>query len=54
MTIRAKFGDELVPAETNVIEEAYNFEIPTLGHELSIIVALTLFSKSLINFLNKK
>lgn len=51
MTVRAMFGDELVPPETTIIDGALNIEIPTGEHMFSIGVALTVFSKSLISFL---
>lgn len=52
MTVRAMFGDELVPAETTVLKGAYNTRIPTPEHILSIGAALTVFSKPLIEFLS--
>lgn len=51
MTMRAMLGDELVPAETSILEGAYNTTIPTVEHILSIGAALTVFSKPLIAFL---
>lgn len=52
MTVRARFGDELVPPETTVMEDAYNTSVPTPEHMLSIGAALTLFSRSSIRFLS--
>jgi hypothetical protein len=54
MTIHPLFGDELVPANTTTIEGARNIVIPTLEHDFSIAMALTLLSKPLINFLNER
>jgi hypothetical protein len=53
MTVRAAFGDELVPASTITISDAHNITIPTFEHVLSIAFALTFFSKPLIRFLKK-
>ena len=51
MTVRAMFGDELVPADTTIMQGAFNTTVPTPEHMLSIISALTIFSKPLIVFL---
>lgn len=51
MTVRAMFGDELVPSDTTVLEGACNVLVPTVEHMLSIAAALTIFSKPLINFI---
>ncbi|MEK7543777.1 MAG: hypothetical protein AAB557_02840 [Patescibacteria group bacterium] len=51
MTMRAMFGDELVPPETAVIDGALNIQIPIGEHMLSIGAALTIFSKPLITYL---
>ncbi len=53
MTVRAMFGDELVPGDTTILRGAYNTRIPTPEHVFSIGMALTLFSKPLIVFLKK-
>jgi len=53
MTVRAMFGDELVPSETTVLQGAYNTTIPTPEHVFSIASALTVFSKPLIVFLKQ-
>ena len=53
MTVRALFGDELVPADTTILRGAYNTVVPTPEHVLSIAMALTLFSRPLITFLTK-
>lgn len=53
MTVRAMFGDELVPPETTVLQGAYNAIIPTAEHVLSIGAALTVFSRPLIVFLRQ-
>lgn len=50
MTVTAKFGDELVPADTSVLDGAYNITIPTIEHSLSIYGALTIFSGRLVSF----
>ncbi len=54
MTVRALFGDELVPADTTILVGAYNATVPTPEHVLSIGAALTLFSKPLIAFLKAR
>lgn len=51
MTVRAMFGDELVPADTAIIKGVYNTQVPTPEHMLSIGTALTVFSKPIIMFL---
>lgn len=53
MTVRARFGDQLVPAETTFLDGAYNTSIPTAEHMLSIGAALSLFSKPILKFLQK-
>ncbi len=54
MTVRARFGDQIVPADTTILEGAFNKSVPTAEHMLSIGAALTLFSKPLITFLIKE
>lgn len=54
MTVRAMFGDELVPGNTAILKGAYNIRIPTLEHIFSIGMALTLLSKLIILFINQK
>lgn len=51
MTVRALFGDELVPGDTAILSMANNMVIPTMEHIFSIAMALTLFSRPLITFL---
>lgn len=51
MTVRAMFGDELVPPDTTIVKGALNIQVPTPEHVLSIGAALTVFSKPLIIFL---
>jgi hypothetical protein len=51
MTVRAMFGDELVPSDTTILIGAYNTMVPTPEHVLSIGATLTIFSKPLILFL---
>lgn len=53
MTVRALFGDELVPADTAILHGAYNTVIPTVEHVISIALALTFFSHPLISFLTQ-
>lgn len=53
MTVRAMFGDELVPPETTVLQGAYNTIVPTPEHVFSIGSALTIFSRPLIIFLKQ-
>lgn len=52
MTIRAGFGDELVPPGTVTVPGAENIKIPTIEHTLSIYLALILFKQKIIKFLN--
>ena len=54
MTVRAMFGDELVPPETTVLRGAHNIQVPTPEHMFSIFLALTIFSKPLIGFLKQQ
>ena len=53
MTIHPIF-DELVPDDTLTISGATNIKIPMIVHSVSIILALTVFSKPLIAFLTGK
>lgn len=54
MTVGPLLGDELVPADTMTIEGVKNITIPTIGHVFSICMALSAFSNSIINFINKE
>lgn len=54
MTVRAMFGDELVPAETAIVKGADNIAVPTAEHVLSIGATLTIFSKPVILFLKER
>ena len=54
MTVRAMFGDELVPPETATIKGAHNTKVPIFEHVLSIGMSLTLFSRPLIVFLKNR
>lgn len=51
MTIRALFGDELIPRNTSIINESNNITVPTCGHLFSIWSSLSWYSKPLIEFL---
>jgi len=51
MTIRAMFGDQLVPSDTTIVHGATNISIPTIEHVTSIYSSLTFFSSILIKFL---
>lgn len=51
MTVTARFGDELVPADTSVLEGAYNIKVPTGEHVFSIGMSLTLLAKPVIDFI---
>jgi pimeloyl-ACP methyl ester carboxylesterase len=53
MTVRAKFGDESVPARTSVLEGSYDKQIPLMFHMPSIIAALTVYSKPITIFLKE-
>lgn len=54
MTIRALFGDELVPSDTATVDGAVNIVVPTTEHLLSIAAALSIFSKPLIDFIKQE
>jgi pimeloyl-ACP methyl ester carboxylesterase len=54
MTIRPRFGDEFVKSEKVIIEGAKNISLPTFEHIFSIMMALTIFSKSVFIFLKEK
>jgi hypothetical protein len=51
MTIRPRFGDEFVKPEQVSIVGAKNISLPTFEHMLTIMMALTIFSKPIFNFL---
>lgn len=53
MTVTARFGDELVPSDTSILEGACNIKVPTLEHVFSIAMALTLFAKPVIHFIQR-
>ncbi len=50
MTVRARFGDELVPADTATVRGAQNVTIPTIEHSLTIYLALDPFSKIITDY----
>jgi esterase/lipase len=54
MTINPLFGDELVPSDTAIIYGAKNTTIPTIGHTISIHMALSVFSNTLTSFIKDK
>lgn len=51
LIIRPRFGDEFVKNEDVFIEKANNITIPTKEHLLTIVSALTIFSKKIFDFL---
>ncbi|KKR15457.1 MAG: hypothetical protein UT42_C0001G0014 [Candidatus Falkowbacteria bacterium GW2011_GWA2_39_24] len=53
MTVRPLLGDELVPADTVIINGAHNVVIPSGEHVLSIALSLSLLSAEMISFLVK-
>ena len=53
MTIYPKFGDELVAPDTVTVPGATNIRVPSAEHVISIALALTVFSKPIIDFLTK-
>jgi len=53
ITVSARFGDELVPLDTSQVEGSTNITIPTIEHVASIGMALTVFSKPIIEFLRE-
>jgi len=54
MTIHPRFGDEFVKPEQTNIEGAKNIRLPIFEHMFSIMMALTIFSKLIFNFLKEK
>jgi pimeloyl-ACP methyl ester carboxylesterase len=51
MTVYPKFGDELVAPDSAILPGAVNIQVPFGEHVLSIALALTVFSKQIIEFL---
>jgi len=51
MTVRAQFGDELVPADTTTIPGCRNITLPTFEHVFSIALAMSILSRPIIQFL---
>jgi len=54
MTIRPRLGDEFVKPEQVSVAGAKNISLPTFEHLLSIMTALTIFSRPIIDFLKKE
>jgi len=52
MSIRARFGDELVPSDTSVVTGGYNVSVPVAEHGLTIAIALTLWRHTIMQFLD--
>jgi hypothetical protein len=52
LTVRALF-DEVVPTPTITLNGATNLTIPVIEHSLAIYLALSLFSRPLIQFIKK-
>lgn len=50
LTLHAKFGDELVPADTTIIEGATNISLPYFEHLITINLAMY-FPKKIAKFL---
>lgn len=50
MTVHALFGDQLIKANTAIIDGARNITVATMGHRISIASSLTIFSKPLREF----
>ena len=53
MTVYPRFGDELVAPDTVTLAGATNIQIPSIEHILSIVLALTVFSKPIVTFLHE-
>ena len=53
MTIRPLFGDEVVPANTVGVRGARNIVIPSGEHVLSIALAMTMYSRKIIDFIQQ-
>ncbi len=51
LTVRARFGDQLVPAASSVLPGATNMQVPSLRHGLTIFLSLTLFCRPIISFI---
>ncbi len=51
MTVRPQFGDQLVPADMAILAGATNITLPLAEHITTIALALTLFSRPIIDFL---
>ena len=51
LTVRARFGDELIPDRAAFLVGATNLQIFSRGHALSIALALTLYFNRIISFL---
>lgn len=54
MTVHALFGDQLIKANTAIIDGTKNITVPTMGHRISIASSLTIFSKPLREFIVEK
>ncbi len=52
MTLRARFGDELVPSDTSLVTGGYNVSVPVAEHGLTIAIALTLWRHAIMQFLD--
>lgn len=53
VTVRPRFGDEVVPVTTVPVEGAYNISTPTFGHMISIGYCLV-FPQEIIRFLKEE
>lgn len=51
MTVRPRFGDEIVPVGATTVERARNVQILMGGHLLTIAAALTVYSRQIVDFL---
>ena len=53
MTVRARFGDECVPGDTSRLDGAHSMLVPVFGHGLGSSLALTVFGKQVIRFIQQ-
>ena len=53
LNVRSLLTDELVPTDTSIVSGSKKIEIPTEAHVITIVTALTLFSKRIIQFIKE-
>lgn len=50
ISMRARFGDELVPGDTTIVGGAHNMALPSIEHMLSIVIALIFYRECIMDF----